>query len=121
MNIFFQNPPYHPAKSSKMQKSSKIFGTYRKSSYLCSVKSLLLAIRAESREGKTISTLPILKELQSQLFLFLAHLFSLTPPSLYKENLYTISNIVKVKPYSCTIQIKALPLHQKFIDFIDLW
>ena len=30
-------------------------------SYLCSVKMLFLTIRAESREGKTKSTLPILK------------------------------------------------------------
>ena len=35
------------------------FGSMEKSFYLCSVRMKVLAIRAESREGKTISTLPI--------------------------------------------------------------
>ena len=38
---------------------AEIFGSLEKSSYLCSVRMKVLAIRAESREGKTISTLPI--------------------------------------------------------------
>ena len=35
------------------------FGTFRNNIYLCSVRTYVLTIRAESREGKTISTLPI--------------------------------------------------------------
>ena len=46
----------------KMRKRAEIFGRYEKNAYLCNVKRSLLAIRAESREGKTKSTLPILKE-----------------------------------------------------------
>ncbi len=44
---------------------AKMFGTYRNNSYLCSVKSLLLAIRVSFPRGsKTLSTLlQILKEL----------------------------------------------------------
>ena len=38
-----------------------LFGSLPACSYLCSVRTLVLTIRAESREGKTISTLPIKK------------------------------------------------------------
>ena len=40
---------------------TKLFGSLLSYSYLCTVRMKVLAIRAESREGKTISTLPILK------------------------------------------------------------
>ena len=43
----------------KIKILAKIFGSFGISSYLCSVRMDVLAIRAESREGKTISTLPI--------------------------------------------------------------
>ena len=38
-----------------------MFGSYQKNAYFCNVRMEFLAIRAESREGKTKSTLPILK------------------------------------------------------------
>jgi len=59
--------------------------------------------------GKPLSTLPILKELpKATLF------FSLTPPSLYKENYTSDTIIVKLTPKFSAIRIKPLPLHLFF-------
>ena len=47
---------------SRIKINRDLFGSLLAISYLCTVRMKVLAIRAESREGKTISTLPILKE-----------------------------------------------------------
>ena len=52
-----------------LKKKIQKLGIFRKTSYLCSVRMTILAIRAESREGKTISTLPVFKAIRKVAFI----------------------------------------------------